>query len=365
MTTHSSYPIYYADSLSRYLEIIRDINAHAQHGKKSEDIARMWYRGHEKDYYTLLPTLFRSKAATEDFYGYNHLREDMRYQHFRSKNTHLVTTSPESKIEWQEILQHHFGKTRLLDWSESAISSLMFALEAFIDPKNDRELNHRRMNMTPTVWVLDAKRLNQHIFAFFRGHQDYIETAVRDVLGPTLDGSPAQVQLTASIKEQLDYLEDFFEDDREHGINGVVCLSVIEGERRANTERLYNMLLHREFNPFFYLLLRFYNDGIPVPMDTLPPLAIVHPYHSRRIEYQHGVFTIVPHYQIEKKQCGTVYDLRPMENQSSTQDCLFRINITRPAKVAKELLMMGTRRVDLYPDIEVYVRDMEAQGWGI
>ena len=172
-TMRNNYRTYFAGSLGEYMDIIHMLNNAMcqQHGESEEasgkpgQVCRMWYRGQEKDYYTLLPTLMRdNRRGTDGYYGHNHLREDLRYQHFRSKCTQLVDTSPESKIEWQEILQHHLGKTRLMDWSESAITSLKFSLEAFIDPKDDKALDHRRMSMTPSVWVLDPVLLNKHIF---------------------------------------------------------------------------------------------------------------------------------------------------------------------------------------------------------
>ena len=352
---HNSCKTFYVGSLAEYLEVIQllDGATRKKHGQneKPGKIARMWFRGHTKSSYTLLPTLLRDgKEESPADYGRNHLREDLRYQHFRSKNTHLVNTSPESKIEWLEIMQHHLGKTRLMDWSESAISSLMFAL-----------LSHRRLSMTPAVWALDPMRLNEHIFQYFSKHESLAKDAVGDITRSGKDRLP----LIQAIMTQLQTPTRIFDDNDELGINGIVCLSVIWSEYHANADRLYNLLLHREFNAFFYLLLRYYNDGLPVAMNTLPPLAVVHPYHSRRIEYQHGVFTIVPHYQIEKEQIGSVHDCRPMERQPAIRDCLYKICITRPARVAKELLMLGERTVGLYPDIDKYVQDIEAKTWQI
>lgn len=357
---------YSVSSLGEYLEIINFLdNCTLTHGKSntpahSGKISRLWYRGHEKQNYVLLPTLFRSGGGTSSHYGNNHLREDLRYQHFRSKCTQLVATNPESKIEWQEIMQHHLGKTRLMDWSESAISALMFAIEAFVDPADNKALDYRRINMTPAVWVLDPIRLNMHIYDIFRDNPYLINNALRDML-PYGRWSPLLVQKI--IKQLKGQKKDFFDNAKESAINGIVCLSVIERERQANASRLDNLLRNEEFNPFFYLLLRYYSDGLVTPMNTLPPLAVVHPYHSNRIQSQHGVFTVVPHYQINDNQINSVEDKRPMERQLLISDCLYKISINRPASIAKELLMMGERRTSLYPDLEVYVKDIEAEDW--
>lgn len=356
---------YTAGSLEDYLEIISFLNdcMLSRHSKNhTSQVRRMWYRGHEKHDYMLLPSLQRNSKGTQARYDRDHLREELRYQHFRSKCTQLVDTSPETKIEWLEILQHHLGSTRLMDWSESALSALMFALEAFIDPTENRELNYRRVNMTPCIWVLDPVGVNQHIYDTLTNRKDLIAGAVRDILVNPQETTSFCKYLS---KQMANKRHAYFENSDEGGLNGIVCLSVIENERRANAERLYNLLRYGEFNPFFYLLLRFYSDGLTLPMNALPPLAIVHPYHSSRIQSQHGVFTVTPHYHIEPNQVGGPLDTRPMEKQPMINDCLYRIDITRPAKVAKELLTIGERRVNLYPELDIYVRDMEMGKWQV
>ena len=353
---------YTAASLEEYLEIISLLNDSLVKSAPNQQYSPIWYRGHERQDYLLMPTLLRGSGGMGDSYGRDHLREDLRYQHFRSKCNQLVDTAPVSKIEWQEILQHHLGSTRLMDWSESAISALMFALEAFIDPIDSKDLEYRRLTVTPVVWVLAPARLNRHIYDALGNHGDLIETAVQDLTSDKRKKS----RLADTIRKQLRSGRDFyFENGDKMSMNGIFCLSAIESERRACSERIKYLLQSAEFNPFFYLLLRYYNDGLPLPMETLPPLAIVHPYHSRRIQNQHGVFTVMPHYKIEKEATGGIKDKRPMERQSLIRDCLCKIKIARPARVAKDMLTIGERRVNLYPELDNYVRDMESKKWHV
>lgn len=353
---------YTAASLEEYLEIIGFLNDSMTKSDQSLQYSPIWYRGHARQDYLLLPTLLRDSSGMGTSYGRDHLREDLRYQHFRSKCNQLVDSVLESKIEWQEILQHHLGTTRLMDWSESAISALMFSLEAFIDPIDNKDLEYRRLTVTPTVWVLAPSKLNGHIYDTLQKRKDLINTALRDIEY----GKAAKRVLTAKIAAQLKNGRDiYFENHDKMSMNGIFCLSVIESERRAKGGRMKQLLQNAEFNPFFYLLLRYYNDGLPLPMESLPPLAIVHPYHSRRIQNQHGVFTVVPHYQIDQNQIGGIFDKRPMERQLLIRDCLCRIKIARPAKVAKDLLTIGERRVNLYPELDNYVRDMESKKWHV
>ena len=61
------------------------------------------------------------------------LNADYRYQHFKARVFHEIDTNPELRSEWLEIYQHHFGNTRMLDWSESAKTALSFAVEPYLD----------------------------------------------------------------------------------------------------------------------------------------------------------------------------------------------------------------------------------------
>ena len=95
---------YTAASLEEYLEIIRHLNGVMVKKGDKPQYSPIWYRGQERQSYVLLPTLQRGSTDIGPGYSHDHLREDMRYQHFRSKCNQLVNTSPESKIEWQEVL---------------------------------------------------------------------------------------------------------------------------------------------------------------------------------------------------------------------------------------------------------------------
>lgn len=82
----------------------------------------------------------------------------------------------------------------------------------------------------------------------------------------------------------------------EQNLNRIIGLSALEMARMTYKGRELEALENFEINPFFYLLLRFYSDGVPVELEKLPPLAVIHPYHSQRIKMQRGVFTVFPYY---------------------------------------------------------------------
>ena len=125
-----------------------------------------------------------------------------------------------------------------------------------------------------------------------------------------------------------------------------------------------------EFNPFYYICLRYYSDAFPADVkdgkyDVLPPLAVLQPYHSERIRAQRGAFTIFPNYTLSQnaKKLYDVakHDVRKMENQINIQDCLVKINLLNPIKIARSLILSGERRSELYPDVDVYTELIESE----
>lgn len=354
---------YVVSSLSEYVEIVSALS----HLNNSAGRV-LWYRGHEKHNYTLLPSLLRGSKGSTETYGLDQLREEFRYQHFRAKCNQLIESRPDTRIEWHEIMQHHFAKTRLMDWSESAITALLFSLEAFIDPLalRDKDLQYRRSTVTPTIWVLDPIELNRQAACCFYNDPSLLAHALEDVI---------DINYPASMKNRIITQIDIFlhndwskymtnEESLDSSMAGIVCLSALETERSSNADRIINLMYNGQYNPYFYLYLRYYNDGLPIKLGALPPLAINHPYHSRRIQAQRGVFTIFPNYiaptdRSEFMSWGASLDLRGMELQMSISRCLNKIRIIHPTKVASELRFLGEQRSSLYPELEVYAKEME------
>ncbi|MCH5263910.1 MAG: FRG domain-containing protein [Lachnospiraceae bacterium] len=350
--------------LAEYYDIISEI-------AKQNDIKvgePLWFRGHSYESYNLLPSILRKdsssdKINTDETYTSGNLREDYRLQNYKARVFHLTANKPSSKMEWQALYQHNFGKTRLLDWSESARTALSFALEAFVDPRELMDLEEQRKTITPTVWVLKPRALNQKVYK-------YIATEMRiNAVEKALDSVGLSV-CAKDICNTMSSFEDYFSlasSSDDISINGILNLSVIDEQRHNLENQLEQLIRTGEFNPFFYLCLRFYVDALPVilsePDKILPPLAILHQYQSERIRAQRGVFTFFPNYYLQGvpkvyKQIGI--DCRNLENQSYVEDCLYEIRITNPNKVAKELLYTGERRTELYPENEYYVHTLEA-----
>lgn len=345
---------YSASSVEEYLEVMMFLSRRIR-GEQGA-LPRLWYRGQQRNS-NLNPSLFRDARTrlNEQGYSKNHLREDYRYQFFRARCNQLVTSSPDSKIEWTELMQHHLVHTRLMDWSESAVTALLFAVEPFLNPNGkNHDILYRRSTITPVVWILDPVTLNDYVYAEFLKRPDFLRDALPDVT-PFHMTDEQRERIADEIFRRLEKKKDaYFMKETDCAI---ISLSVIESDRHAASGRLLQLLENDQFNPFFYLLLRYYNDGLPVPVETLPPLAVVHPYHSERIQVQRGVFTVTPHYRQEVKGV----DRRPMNLHPAARKCLYKIRVTRPARVAEELLEMGERMTSLYPELAIYSEDIEAE----
>lgn len=112
----------------------------------SEDVQAnqaCWYRGHDVHNWKLLPTLARNPdhlAAELDLLG--------KFQ--QDASLLLVHSTLNQEWQWLMIMQHHGCPTRLLDWSESPLVALYFAVA-----------NKDHMNEDGALWMLLPHRLNE------------------------------------------------------------------------------------------------------------------------------------------------------------------------------------------------------------
>ncbi len=351
----------YAESLSQVYEQIEMIADGIP--KCGEERPLLWFRGHLNTKFNLEPSIFRGTEYhfnRDKTYSNNHLREEYRFQSFMSRNFDNVTERlPQSMIEWQEIMQHFFTKTRLMDWSESLTVALEFALEAFITPGKSLEIEERKRTLTPAIWILRPDALNMEVYKSFSKKGAAL---IRKVL----DDSPKRDMIAEKLQKELKYNEKIYvhlENKNERNMNVLVSLSSLEYTRNTYAGRMEQALERLEINPFFYLLLRYYSDGIPVRLNELPPLAIIHPYHSQRIKMQRGVFTVFPYYIPDKasaklKKLAGSYPFS-MEYMEKCIPLLYKIQISNPQRVADELILTGAKRGSLYPDMENISKDIE------
>lgn len=357
---------YYVSSLGEYFSAIEDI-AERDSEKTENTVPLLWFRGLTGNNHTLLPTLYRSETIDSCDMAYNLFKqkEDTRYQHYKARTFHLIKTNPDFEGEWLEIYQHHDGKTRFMDWSESAKTALSFAVEAFLDTRNTDDLKKKRETITPTVTVMNPTALNRKAYRYFTTDEGLAYSALKELMEDTESLDTAYCICDYMRKNEATL---FAPRNRDTEMAGIVSLCVLEDMRKLGSEQLKRRIIEGEFNPYYYLILRYYTDALPVRIEhegqeILPPLAILHPYHSERIRKQRGVFTIFPNY-IFSKRTQELYDkrkvdVRIMEYQKITSPLLSRIYITDAQKVARELLYAGERRTELYPGLNDYANLLE------
>lgn len=344
-------------NLGEYMETVSMIAC--QHSTSIMHPPILWFRGQSNAKYSLIPSLLRTTANAEKESGnYTklHYAEEIRTQHYMAKNYHLLDQEPSSRVEWLEVMQHHQVNTRVLDWSESSLHSLLFALEPFFNGEKFKE--ESRMNCAPCVWVLRPGNLNKKIMEHLNKDVSLQQSLLYDLNADKKE----KVEILEKIKEygQVDKYSETMETKH---IDYIFNLSSINDELMHNRTRIKELLIKGDaINPFYYLLSRVYSDGYVLENRTLPPLCVVHPYHSERIKAQKGVFTVFPFY---KEHPQDIYirsnNLNPdaMEYNAMASDCLCQILIKNPQKVALQMLQNGLNDSWLYPEMPVVSSEIE------
>lgn len=144
------------DSLNDFIKIV--LSFYDFEKEKSDGEQLFWFRGENSvDFKTpLIPNAFRTygellNVKQEDtFYpdSFSGLEERIKVEFFRNALPHLNTLRIEN-TDWNRyyLMQHYNLNTRLLDWSESSLVALFFAITGNTDSDG-------------VVWVIDPYKLN-------------------------------------------------------------------------------------------------------------------------------------------------------------------------------------------------------------
>lgn len=135
-----------------------------------------WFRGVGSSRFKLIPSLYRSEA------GRDPSSDDELRSEFRRRALPLVAERPpRDDWEWYSLMQHYGAPTRLLDWTDSALVALYFAISSF------RPKDHS-VRTQPAVWALNPWRLNAKTEDRFIGPVVPDITDVTDYLRPPYSG---------------------------------------------------------------------------------------------------------------------------------------------------------------------------------
>jgi hypothetical protein len=115
------------------------LSALKQQAKPKQHI---WFRGQARKSWPLVPGLARVPK--------NLKAENALIKRFMQNAMPLIDRPPMEEWEWMFLMQHHRAPTRLLDWSESPLAALYFAVQ-----------EDEHMRAVGAVWCLDAVALNR------------------------------------------------------------------------------------------------------------------------------------------------------------------------------------------------------------
>lgn len=104
-----------------------------------------WYRGHADASWKLLPGFYRLASPPSESSLLNRFRQNANFL--------LQRENPVSSFDWMFLMQHYGVPTRLLDWTESPLVALYFAL----DPNNPDTAS-----ADGALWLLRPHALNNH-----------------------------------------------------------------------------------------------------------------------------------------------------------------------------------------------------------
>lgn len=115
----------------------------------------IWYRGQANKSWDLTPGFYRNDMG---------ISESTLLKKFKQSASMLLNKDPANTFSWMFLMQHYGLPTRLLDWSESPLISLYFALENY----------EKHENTDAILWCLKPTELNNEANISNGGESNFI-----------------------------------------------------------------------------------------------------------------------------------------------------------------------------------------------
>lgn len=139
----------------------------------------IWYRGQGSKDWPLTPYYLRLDGRQS---------ESTLLKRFKQSAAMLIETAPKDSFDWLFLMQHYGVPTRLLDWSESPLVALYFAVENL----------EKHGNTDGALWLLYPSELNKHARINNKEEDGFIPSFDDEELGnysvESLKGNP-RIQL--------------------------------------------------------------------------------------------------------------------------------------------------------------------------
>lgn len=114
-----------------------------------------WFRGHASSTWKLVPGYYREKRS---------ISETTLVARFKQSAAMLAELQPKDDYDWLFLMQHYGVPTRLLDWSESPLVALYFAVDG-VDQTGGEGA---------ALWRLDPTLLNKNASIVNQDEEYYI-----------------------------------------------------------------------------------------------------------------------------------------------------------------------------------------------